>query len=147
MAKFLARRLGVSDDLSADKPSLQDCIETVLAHSGELMDDVIQGLTLTVQQLGGKLSKVNARQLNPSIVEELRMRAGPLRDTFGVQLRFAIYRSGRHASDPEALVRFDDIQLLDERQLEANIEFALAQQEIQFATDEVCLLSMPSSAV
>jgi hypothetical protein len=137
MSKLLARRLGVSDDPTADKPSLQDCIEAVLSHSGELMDDVIQGLTMTVQQLGGKLSKVNARHLSPSLVEELRSRAGPLRDTFGVQLRFAIYRSGRYTSDPEALVRFDDLQMLDERQLEANIEFALAQQEVQFATDEV----------
>jgi hypothetical protein len=137
MAKFLTRRLGVSDDPTAEKPSLHDCIETVLSHSDGLMDDVIQGLTLTVQQLGGKLSKVNARQLSPTLVDDLRTQAGALRDTFGVQLRLAIYRSGHHASDPEALVRFDDIQLLDERQLEANIEFALAQQEIQFATDEV----------
>jgi Protein of unknown function (DUF1631) len=137
MKKFLSRRLGVSDDPTAEKPSLHDCIEAVLEQSGPLMDDVIRGLDLALHQVGGKASKVNQRTLSQPIVDELRRQAEAVRATFGVQLRLAIYRSGSHASDPEALVRFDDIQLLDEGQLEANIEFALAQQEIQFATDEV----------
>lgn len=137
MKKFLSRRLGVSDDPTAEKPSLHDCIEAVLEQSGPLMDDVIKGLDLALHQVGGKVSKVNQRTLSQPIVDELRRQAEAVRATFGVQLRLAIYRSGSHASDPEALVRFDDIQLLDEGQLEANIEFALAQQEIQFATDEV----------
>ncbi len=137
MKKFLSRRLGVSDDPTAEKPSLHDCIEAVLEQSGPLMDDVIRGLDLALHQVGGKTSKVNQRALSQPLVDELRRQAEAVRATFGVQLRLAIYRSGSHASDPEALVRFDDIQLLDEGQLEANIEFALAQQEIQFATDEV----------
>lgn len=137
MAKLSHRRLGVSDSPTTEKPTLQDCIEAVLGYADGLMDDVIQGLTVTVTQMGGKASKVNARQLSPALVELLKQRSAPLKDTFGVQLRFAIYRSGSRASDPEALVRFDDIQLLDESQLEANIEFALAQQEIEYATEEV----------
>lgn len=137
MKKFLSRRLGVSDDPTAEKPSLHDCIEAVLEQSGPLIDDVLRGLDVALQQAGGKVSKVDQRSLSRPIVDELRRQAEAVRATFGVQLRLAIYRSGSHASDPEALVRFDDIQLLDEGQLEANIEFALAQQEIQFATDEV----------
>ena len=137
MKKFLSRRLGVSDDPTAEKPSLHDCIEAVLEQSAPLIDDVIKGLSLALHQAGGKISKIDQRTLSQPIVEELRRQADAVRATFGVQLRLAIYRSGSHASDPEALVRFDDIQLLDEGQLEANIEFALAQQEIQFATDEV----------
>src|SRR5262245_37722684 len=137
MKKFLSRRLGVSDDPTAEKPSLHDCIEAVLEQSGPLIDDVIRGLDVAMHQVGSKSSKVNQQALSLPIVEELRRQAEAVRATFGVQLRLAIYRSGSHASDPEALVRFDDIQLLDENQLEANIEFALAQQEIQFATDEV----------
>lgn len=137
MKKFLMRRLGVSDDPTAEKPSLHDCIEAVLEQSGALIDDVIKGLDIAVQQVGGKGSKVNQRALSQPIVEELRRQAESVRATFGVQLRLAIYRSGSHASDPEALVRFEDIQLLDEGQLDANIEFALAQQEIQMAVDEV----------
>lgn len=137
MKKFLSRRLGVSDDPTAEKPSLHDCIEAVLEQASPLIDDVVKGLDIALHQAGGKVSKVNQRALSRPIVDDLRRQAEAVRATFGVQLRLAIYRSGSHASDPEALVRFDDIQLLDEGQLEANIEFALAQQEIQFATDEV----------
>lgn len=137
MKKFLMRRLGVSDDPTAEKPSLHDCIEAVLEQSGPLIDDVVQGLDMVVQQVGGKSSKVSQTALSQAIVADLRRQGEAVRATFGVQLRLAIYRSGSHASDPEALVRFDDIQLLDEGQLDANIEFALAQQEIQMAVDEV----------
>lgn len=131
------RRLGVSDDMTVERPSLHDCIEAVLEQSGPLMDDVIRGLEIAVLQVGGKSSKVNSRVLTGQIVEDLRRQAEAVRATFGVQLRLAIYRSGSHASDPESLVRFDDIQLLDQNQLDANIEYAMAQQEIHFATDEV----------
>ena len=137
MKKFRMRRLGVSDDPTLEKPSLHDCIEAVLEQSGPLIDDVIKGLDMAMQQVSGKVSKVNQRGLSQPIVEELRRQAEAVRATFGVQLRLAIYRSGSHASDPEALVRFEDIQLLDEGQLDANIEFAMAQQEIQMAVDEV----------
>lgn len=137
MKKFRMRRLGVSDDPTAEKPSLHDCIEAVLEQSDPLIDDVIKGLDMAMQQVSGKVSKVNQRGLSEHIVEALRRQAEAVRATFGVQLRLAIYRSGSHASDPEALVRFEDIQLLDEGQLDANIEFAMAQQEIQMAVDEV----------
>ena len=137
MKKYLSRRLGVSDDPTAEKPSLHDCIEAVLGVSGQLLDDVLQGLELTVGQVGSKSSKVNQRGINRIIVASLRHQGESLRSTFGVQLRLAIYRSGSRSADPEALVRFDDLQLLDETQLQANIEFAMAQQEIQSATDEV----------
>ena len=137
MKKFLTRRLGVSDDPTAERPTLHDCIEAVLELSGPLMDDVLKGLDLAVAQGAGKISQVTQRTLSRQIVEPLRREAEAVRATFGVQLRLAIYRSGGHASDPEALVRFEDLQLLDENQIDANIEFALAQQEIQMATDEV----------
>jgi len=131
------RRLGVSDDMTAERPTLHDCIEAVLEQAGALMDDVIRGLDLAVHQVAPKTAKVHQRALTPAIVEGLRRQAEAARATFGVQLRLAIYRSGSHASDPEALVRFDDIQLLDQSQLDANIEYALAQQEIQLATEDV----------
>jgi len=137
MKKFLMRRLGVSDDPTTERPSLHDCIEAVLEQSGALIDDVIKGLDIAVNQVTGKVSQVNARGINKQIVEQLRTQADAVRATFGVQLRLAIYRSGGQAVDPEALVRFEDLQLLDENQIDANIEFALAQQEILMATDEV----------
>lgn len=137
MKKFLTRRLGVSDDPTAERPALQDCIEAVLEQSSALIDDVIRGLDIAVHQVGGQASKVGQQAMSRQVVEALRLQAAAVQATFGVQLRLAIYRSGGQTGGPDALVRFEDLQLLDENQIDANIEFAMAQQEIQMAADEV----------
>ena len=61
MKKLHLRRLGVSDDPNAPKPSLHDCIEAVLEQSGVLMDDVIKGLDIAVNAVGGKASNAHSR--------------------------------------------------------------------------------------
>jgi hypothetical protein len=137
MKKFLMRRLGVSDDTTTLKPSLHDCIEAVLEQSDALMDDVLNGLDLAASPGKVKVSQVGQRSISPSVVESLRGQADAVRATFGVQLRLAIYHSGSHDSSHEALVRFEDLQLLDETQINTNIEYAQAQQEIQMAVDDV----------
>jgi len=134
MKKFLMRRLGVSDDPTTLKPSLHDCIEAVLEQSHALMDDVLNGLDIAANQ--GK-SKISQRSLSTSMVDQLRRQADAVRSTFGLQLRLAIYHNGSHDSSREALVRFEDLQLLDETQINTNIEYAQAQQEIQMAVDDV----------
>ena len=131
------RRLGVSDDPTTLKPSLHDCIEAVLEQSDALIDDVLNGLDIAANQGKSKVSQANQRTLSPSMVEQLRRQADAVRATFGVQLRLAIYHSGSHDSSRESLVRFEDLQLLDENQINTNIEYALAQQEIQMAVDDV----------
>jgi hypothetical protein len=137
MKKLLMRRMGVSDDPTASRPSLHDCVEAVLEQSGELMDDVIQGLDIAANQVGSKGSNVKQRSINSSAVEQLRRQAEAVRATFGVQLRLAIYHGGSQDSNRDSMVRFEDLQLLDENQINTNIEYALAQQEIQMAVDDV----------
>ena len=135
MKKFRIRRLGVSDDQTSYRPSLHDCIEAVLEQSGELMDDVLQGMGGSPAP--GKSKSSSKRTISPAALDQLRKQADGLRDTFAVQLRIAIYQSGSQNSGQESLVRFEDFQLLDENQINTNIEYALAQQEIQLAVDEV----------
>lgn len=137
MNKFLMRRLGVSDDPTAQKPSLHDCIEAVLEQSDALMDDVLNGLDIAANQGKSKVSQVNHRSISKSMIGELRRQADAVRATFRVQLRLAIYHNGSNDTSREALVRFEDLQLLDENQINTNIEYALAQQEIQMAVDDV----------
>lgn len=137
MKKFLARRMGVSDDPIALKPSLHDCIEAVLEQSDALMDDVLNGLDISAAQVKSKASAGKERTINHAVLAPLRRQADAVRATFGVQLRLAIYQNGSQESSRDALVRFEDLQLLDENQINTNIEFALAQQEIQMAVDEV----------
>jgi hypothetical protein len=137
MKKFLMRRLGVSDDPTVYRPSLHDCIEAVLEQSGELIDDVLKGLNGAIQPGQSKVSQINQRAISHSALEMLQRNAVAVRETFSVQLRVAIYQSGSNDSSRDALVRFEDLQLLDENQINTNIEYALAQQEIQMAVDQV----------
>lgn len=137
MKKYLMRRLGVSDDPTGPSPSLQDCIEAVLAQSDVLIEDVLKGLEGVVGQAKPKVAQINYRAISKPAVVQLRREFDAVRATFGVQLRLAIYHSGAQDSVRVSTVRFDDLQLLDERQIDANIEFALAQQEVQFAVDEL----------
>ncbi len=131
------RRLGVSDDPTGLRPSLQDCIEAVLAQSDQLVEDTLQGLEGAVGKGKSKVAQISYRTIDPAAVARLRRDIEAVRATFGVQLRLAIYHSGTQEMTQAAAVRFDDLQLLDEAQIDANIEFALAQQEILFAVDEL----------
>ncbi len=131
------RRLGVSDDPTGLRPSLQDCIEAVLAQSDQLVEDMLQGLEGAVGKSKSKVAQLNYRALDQAAVVRLRRDLDAVCATFGVQLRLAIYHSGTQEMTQAAAVRFDDLQLLDEAQIDANIEFALAQQELLFAVDEL----------
>lgn len=137
MKKYLMRRLGVSDDPTGLRPTLQDCIEAVLMQSDVLIEDVLKGLEGVLGQAKPKVAQLNYRAISKPAVAQLRRELDAVRATFGVQLRLAIYHSGAQDSARASAVRFDDLQLLDERQIDANIEFALAQQEVQFAVDEL----------
>jgi hypothetical protein len=137
MKKFLMRRLGVSDDPTVYRPSLHDCIEAVLEQSGELIDDVIKGLITSVQPNQARVSQINQRAISHGALEMLSRNAEAVRETFTVQLRVAIYQSGSGNSGRESLVRFEDLQLLDESTINTNIEYAMAQQELQMAVEQV----------
>ncbi len=137
MNKYLMRRLGVSDDPTGLRPTLQDCIEAVLLQSDVLIEDVLKGLEGVSGQAKPKIAQISYRAISKPAVAQLRHDFDAVRATFGVQLRLAIYHSGAQDEARNPAVRFDDLQLLDEQQIDANIEFALAQQEIQFAVDEL----------
>ena len=54
MKKFMLRRMGVSDDPSRGRPSLQDCLEAVLLQADTLVNDVLDGLAVSVAKTKGK---------------------------------------------------------------------------------------------
>ena len=134
MKKFMLRRLGVAHEPGSFKPSLQDCIEAVLEQSDTLVDDVLSGLKASLTQTRSK----SVQAINPSAkptIERLCASADAVRTTFSEKLRTALYGGDTHRSQGQPL-RFDDFQFLEEEQIDANIEFALTQQEISLAVDD-----------
>lgn len=137
MKKFLIRRIGMSDERAHSRPTLHDCIEAVLVQSADLMDGVITGLETMLSQTQPKVAQINQRLTSKTAVEQLRLQAESINAMFSQTLRVAIYSTGAQESTRQDMMRFDDFQLLDEAQIDANIEYAMAQQEIQIAVDDV----------
>ena len=137
MTKFAMPRLGLADDLTSSKPALRDCMEAVLLQADALMGTVIDGLNATQGQTKGRAALISQNPANKRAIEYLRLNAPAVKATFAEALRTVLYNSGVHDAGPQPLLRFDDFQFLEEKQIDANIEFAVTQQEVCQAVDEV----------
>ena len=137
MTKFAMPRLGLADDLTQSKPALRDCIEAVLLQADALMGSVIDGLSFSQGHTKGRAALISLNPANKRAVEHLRMNAAAVKATFAEELRLALYNSGAHGAVDPPMLRFDDFQFLEEKQIDANIEFAVTQQEVCQAVDDV----------
>ena len=91
MNKFLLRRLGVADDPVGVKPTLQNCLETVLAQSDAIATEILSGLKALLTP-----TKVKTHALNPiagarQAVEILNEQGDQFRKIFSDSLRAAVY--------------------------------------------------------
>lgn len=137
MKKFFLRRIGVADDHAGAGPSLQDCIEVVLSQAGPLMVDVLDGLAAAAAKTKGKQVYGEHMPVTQAATDFLCGQAAAIKKTFLSQLRMAVYQTQASEQATQALVRFEDLQLLDSHQIDLSIEFALAQQEVLRSVDDV----------
>lgn len=137
MKKFLLRRIGMADDWSGARPSLHDCMEIVLLQSDILMADVLDGLAASASKAKGKSTFSGRPALSSAMTDVLCSQASAVKKTFLAQLRLGVYQSGAQDFAEQPLVRFEDLQLLDSKQIDASIEFAMAQQEVARCVDDV----------
>ena len=133
----MLRRLGVADDPGSLKPTLQGCLEAVLEQSDTLMDAVLTGLKASLEPPKGKHSPLPVDSTARETIEALLAEAASVKAVFGQTLRKVVYGGDSQRKVTQPLVRFDDFQFLEEDQIDANIEFALTQQEVMLAVDDV----------
>ncbi len=135
----LKRRIGVSDDPGALKPSLGQCLDAVLGQAEGIIDDVLTSLDLLVVKSragttgrGGSLTPDSLLAIELLVKQRLAFR-----QTFVARLRDAVYGGGGpDAGYATQLMSFESLQLLEEEQLDENIEVARALQEISISVDE-----------
>jgi len=137
MSKFRLRRLGLADDPGNYRPTLQGCLDAVLEQSDVLIDDVLDGLRISMGAVGGTSQVAVATAQGKEVMALLVQRAPDLKQIFAQQLRNSMFggEAARQVSHP--LVRFDDFQFLEADQIDANIEFALTQQEVLMSVEDV----------
>ncbi len=123
-------RMGVANDMSSLRPTLQDCLETVLSVSDSMVDDLLDGLVAAVDSAGAARVPHARGGVDSALVERLLAEAEAIKRTWQAQLRRALYHGGQIDVVSVSSVRFDDLRLLDEQQIDASIGFALAEQEL-----------------
>lgn len=130
------RRMGVADDPGALKPSLQDCLEAVLEQAHPLIDGVLDGLRVAIEKRQS-LSLAGVTPAATVAIEQMAARRASVRESFAGHLRQAIYGGAGPDMYSQPLVKFDELNLLEESQLDENIEVARALQEVALSVDDV----------
>lgn len=136
MAKLLKLRLGVSDDPTALQPNLNDCLAAMLQHAEDLMADVLDGLSVAARPTGPKrLPALQTTEIQRT-VRDLEAQCGPISYTFRERLTAIVYEGGGKDQVHAAALRFEDLQLFADSDLDQSIEVARAQQEVSLCVDD-----------
>ncbi len=135
MAKLLSLGLGISENPTALQPSLNDCIEVALNHAELLMGNVLKGLETVV--LGPRRNAALQTQAIRAAVEQLLARSGEVGRQFRADLAREMYYSGGKDDSGAETLRFEDLKLFEDADLDQSIEIARAQQEVSLAVDDV----------
>lgn len=134
---MLKRRIGVSDDPGAMRPTLGQCLEAAIEQSEGLIDDVLTGLDISVARARATAGKGDPQPTTTLAIEILLKQKQTVRQTFVARTREALYGGGGvERQYAQQLMSFDSLQLLEEEQLDENIEVARAVQEIAISVDE-----------
>ncbi len=137
MASLLKLRIGVSHDATALQPSLNDCLAAMLQQADLLVTDMLNGLTAAIaptaaqriagfQQAGTKLAVQSLSTDRKSVVA-----------TYRAELTRLVYEGGGKEQVHAEALRFEDLRLFEDAELDQSIEVARAQQEVTIAVDDV----------
>ncbi|MCM2251876.1 MAG: DUF1631 domain-containing protein [Ramlibacter sp.] len=137
MANLLKLRLGVSDDPTALQLSLNDCLEAMLQQAEMLMTGVLDGLMAAAaspKARGGVpgLDQPGRKQAIAALAEHRKAVCASYRS----ELTRIVFEGGGKEQTHTELLRFEDLRLFEEDQLDLSIEVARAQQEVSLAVDD-----------
>lgn len=136
MAKMLKLRLGVADDPNALQPSLNDCLAAMLQQAEPLMAEVLTGLDLGAAGVGPRRIAAFQRPEIRQAITALHAAGPAVTETFLAELTHLVYEGGGKEQAPPDMLRFQDLQLFGDEQLDQSIEVARAQQEVALSVDD-----------
>lgn len=123
-------RSGVSNDTGRLRPTLQHTLEAALSISDAMIDELLARLAPALDLDEADLPPGLAG-IDVEAVEQLLYSADTLRRDWQAHLRQVLYHGqGAQALSPVA-VRFEDLRHLNDRQIDASIEFATAEHGLR----------------
>jgi Protein of unknown function (DUF1631) len=139
MASSKPRPFGLIDEPFGARVTLRQCLDVVLEQAPSLIEK-------TIDALGGKgdkpakgigMVKPNFPPAVQAAVDLLIVHKSKTMEVFSERLRYYMYLGvGASAQSPQ-LMRFEDLKLFEEEDLDESIEVAGAMQEVTLLTDEV----------
>jgi hypothetical protein len=136
MATLLKLRLGVSDDPTAFQPSLNDCLDSMLQQAQMLMTGVLDGLTAALKPSGSRHVAGFQQPGTKMAIENLAANAKAVCASYRDELTRIVYEGGGKEQAHTELLRFEDLRLFEDEQLDQSIEVARAQQVVSLAVDD-----------
>ncbi len=139
MASSTVRPLGVIDEPFGARVTLRQCLDVVLDQAPGL-------ISKTLESLGGKddkpakgigLVKPNFPPAVQAVVQTLIAHKHQASQVFVERLRYYVYLGVGTAAQAPQLMRFEDLKLFDDVDLDESIEVAGAMQEVTILTDEI----------
>ncbi|WP_299790002.1 DUF1631 family protein [Ramlibacter sp.] len=129
-------RLGVADDPTQLQPSLSDCLAAVLKRADALMADVLKAVEIGTAASGpGRIPAFQQPALRHAILA-LQTQSVPFKADFVTELTRLVYEGGGKDQTQTEVLRYEDLQLFADDQLDQSIELARAQQEVAQAVDD-----------
>jgi Protein of unknown function (DUF1631) len=139
MASSTPRPLGVIDEPFGARVTLRQTLDVVLDQAPSLIDKVIESL-------GGRddkpakgigMVKPNFPPAVQAVVQLLISHKQQAIEVFVERLRYYVFLGvGTSAQSPQ-MMRFEDLKLFEEEDLDESIEVAGAMQEVTMLTDEI----------
>ena len=137
MKNFLLRSISVADLQTGQAASLPACLNMAVQRSDVLLQGVLDGLLSGgVPGLPAGVPFVRS-VLAQSAAAFLASQAQAVKTTFASNVRRHVDQPVTQEDHDQTPVRFEDLHVLDSGQIDVNIEFALAQQEVARSVDEV----------
>ena len=131
------RQLGVSDDPIGARVSLRDCLQAALQQSEGLIDKVLDSLVGRNDKLFSTIVKPNFPPPVQVALQVLIAQRNTVKLRFNKHLRECVFEGvGVDAQSPQ-MMRFEDLKLFEEEDLDESIEIARALQEIGQHVEEV----------
>jgi hypothetical protein len=136
MATLLKLRLGVSHDATSFQPSLNDCLEAMLQQADMLVNDMLKGLVAAASPSGPRRIAGFQQTGTKAAIENLSANAKAVCASYRGELTRIVYEGGGKEQVHTELLRFEDLRLFEDAELDQSIEVARALQEVTMAVDD-----------
>jgi hypothetical protein len=133
------RPIGVVDEHHGARVSLRQCLDVVMDQAPGMISKVLNALVGKDDKPAKGIGMIKPNFPAPvqAVVQLLVANEQQTCDTFVERLRYYVYRGVGTTTQSPQMMRFEDLKLFEEEDLDESIEVASALQEITLLTDEV----------